>query len=72
MADRPGRVPTLCGSSKIQPTMNTAMTAEASGRLKCSPPSLTDLSRKSPMVAPKGLVSMKAAQNSNTRETLVQ
>ena len=43
--------------------MNTAITAEASGRLKASPPSLTGLSRKSPTVAPSGRVRMNAAQN---------
>ena len=52
--------------------MNAAMTAEAIGRLKASPPSLTGLSRKSPTVAPSGRDRMKAAQNRNTRETLVQ
>jgi hypothetical protein len=51
--------------------MKTAMTTEASGRLKASPPSLTGLSRKSPMVAPRGRVRMKAAQNSATREMSV-
>ena len=42
--------------------MNAAMTAEASGRLSASPPSLTGLSRKSPTVAPSGRLKMKAAQ----------
>jgi hypothetical protein len=53
-------------------TINTAMTAEAIGRLNAKPPSLTGLSRKSPTVAPSGRVRIKAAQNKNTRETLVQ
>ena len=52
--------------------MNTAMTAEAIGRLSAMPPSLRGLSRKSPTVAPSGRVRMKAAQNRKTRETLVQ
>ena len=52
--------------------MNAAITAEASGRLRASPPWSSGLSRKSPTVAPSGRVRMKAAQNSATRETLVQ
>jgi len=48
--------------------MNTAITADAIGRLKASPPLLTGLSRKSPTVAPSGCDRMKAAQNRNTRE----
>ena len=52
--------------------MNTAMTALAMGRLSASPPSFSGLSRKSPTVAPSGRVWMKAAQNSRTRDRLVQ
>ena len=52
--------------------MKAAMTAEASGRLRSRPPSLTGLSRKSPTVAPSGRVRMKAAQNRQTRETCVR
>ena len=52
--------------------MKTARTAEAIGRLKASPPSLTGLSRKSPTVAPSGRDRMKAVQNKNTRDTVVQ
>ena len=52
--------------------MNTAMTAEASGRLSAMPPSLRGLSRKSPTVAPSGRVRMNAAQNKKTRETFVR
>ena len=44
----------------------------AIGRLKASPPSLTGLSKKSPSVAPSGRDRMKAAQNKNTRDMLVQ
>ena len=52
--------------------MNAAITADAMGRLKARPPSLTGLSRKSPTVAPSGLVRIKAAQNKKTRDVLVQ
>ena len=52
--------------------MNVAITADAMGRLKARPPSLTGLSRKSPTVAPSGLVRIKAAQNKKTRDVLVQ
>src|ERR1700683_2645048 len=69
---RPGWEPARCGRTSRQPRMKTAITAEASGRLKARPPSLTGLSRKSPTVAPSGRVRMKAAQNSVTRETSVQ
>jgi hypothetical protein len=48
--------------------MQAPMTAEAIGRLKANPPSLTGLSRKPPTVAPSGRDKMKAAQNKNTRE----
>ena len=37
----------------------TAITAEASGRLKLRPPALTGLSRKSPRVAPSGRVRIR-------------
>lgn len=52
--------------------MIAAMTAEASGRLRSRPPWLTGLSRKSPTVAPRGRVKMKATQKRATRDTLVQ
>ena len=52
--------------------MNTAMTADAIGRLNAMPPSLRGLSRKSPTVAPSGRVRIKAAQNKKTRDKLVQ
>jgi hypothetical protein len=42
--------------------INAAMTAEASGRLKASPPWLTGLSRKSPTVAPSGRVKIKVEE----------
>jgi hypothetical protein len=51
--------------------MNTAITADASGRLNAGPSWLTGLSRKSPAVVTSGRVRMKALQNSNTRETFV-
>ena len=44
---------------------------EASGRLKSSPPLPWGLSRKSPTVAPKGRVRMKAAQKRAGREMRV-
>src|SRR5215475_3381585 len=69
--DTPGCRPARCGRINRQTTINAAMIADASGRLKFNPPSLTGLSKKSPRVAPNGLVSMKAAQNSSTRERLV-
>src|ERR1700681_3947666 len=69
---RPGCEPARCGRTRRQPRIKTAMTAEASGRLKARPPSLMGLSRKSPTVAPNGRVRMNAAQNSVTRDTLVQ
>src|SRR6185503_12126514 len=68
----PGCRPARCGSSATQPTMNTARISEARGRLSARPPWLTGLSRKSPTVAPSGRVRMNAAQNRNTRETLVE
>ena len=46
--------------------ISTAMTAEAIGRLKASPPCSMGLSRKSPTVAPSGRVRINAAQNSRT------
>lgn len=52
--------------------MKTAITAEAIGRLRCRPPWLTGLSKKSPTVAPNGRVRINAAQNSRTRETVVR
>ena len=57
---------------KTQHDDETAMIAEASGRLKARPPWLTGLSRKSPTVAPSGRVRMNAVQNNVTRETDVQ
>jgi hypothetical protein len=51
--------------------MKTAMTADAIGRLSARPPALTGLSRKSPTVAPSGLVRMNAAQKRTTRDILV-
>ena len=56
----------------MQPIMINAITNEAMGRLKASPPWSNGLSRKSPKVAPSGRVKMKAAQNSPTRDTSVQ
>ena len=51
--------------------MTTASTDEASGRLtRAHRPS--GLSRKSPTVAPSGRVRMNAAQNRQTRLTLVR
>ena len=44
----------------MQPTMNTAITAEATGRLSAMPPWFSGLSRKSPTVAPSGRVRMNA------------
>src|SRR5512135_1586062 len=67
----PGCVPGLCGMSRMHATMKAARIAEASGRLKSSPPSSCGLSRKSPTVAPSGRVRMNAAQNNSTRETSV-
>jgi hypothetical protein len=52
--------------------MKIAMAADASGRFKANPPSLTGLSRKSPTVAPSGRDRIKAAQNRKTRETCVK
>ena len=52
-------------------TIAAANTAEASGRLKSSPPLATGLSRKSPTVAPSGRVRMNAAQNKAMRLALV-
>ena len=52
--------------------MNVAITADAMGRLKARPPSLTGLSRKSPTVAPSGLVRIKAAQNKRPANTTTQ
>ena len=52
--------------------MNTAITADAIGRLNARPPSCTGLSSRSPTVAPSGRVRMKAAQNRRTFETLDQ
>jgi hypothetical protein len=57
--------------SSRQATMKTAMTADAIGRLSASPPLFTGLSRKSPTVAPSGLVRMNAVQNRSTREIFV-
>src|SRR5438045_4967754 len=51
--------------------MKTAMTADAIGRLSAGPPAFTGLSRKSPTVAPSGLVRMNAAQKRTTRDILV-
>ncbi len=62
----------FCGSSRRQVTMKAPIAAEASGRLNATPPSLTGLSRKSPTVAPSGRDRMNAAQNKNTRNTLVR
>ena len=56
----------------MQAIMKTVMIAVASGRLTFSPPSLSGLSKKSPTVAPRGRVRMKAAQKSRTCEILVQ
>lgn len=56
----------------MQPTMKTINKADASGRLKSSPPFGCGLSSRSPTVAPSGLVGMKAAQNRKTREMFVQ
>src|SRR6185437_5644663 len=69
---RPGCEPARCGRTSRQPRIKTAIRAEASGRLRSRPPSLTGLSRKSPTVAPSGRVRMNAAQNRRTRDTLVQ
>src|SRR5512147_218570 len=52
--------------------MIAAMTAEAIGRLRASPPWSSGLSRKSPRVAPSGRVRMNAAQNNRTHDTSVQ
>ena len=57
---------------RISPIIIAAITTEAIGRLKASPPWSNGLSSKSPNVAPSGRVRMKAAQNSKTRDTLVQ
>ena len=52
--------------------MKVAMTAEAIGRFKARPPSLTGLLRRSPTVAPSGRERIKAAQNKKIRETFIQ
>ena len=52
--------------------MNAPITADAMGRLKARPLSLTGLSRKSPTVAPSGRVRINAAQNKKTRDVLLQ
>ena len=52
--------------------MKVPITAEAIGRLKAKPPSLTGLSRKSPTVAPSGRDRMKAGQNKKARGTFVR
>ena len=56
----------------MQPTMNTAITTDAMGRLSAMPPWFNGLSRKSPTVAPSGRVRMNAAQNNATREMFVR
>lgn len=56
----------------MQPTMNTASTADAAYRLSAIPPLESGLSRKSPTVAPSGRARMKAAQNKNVRDMFVQ
>ena len=66
MASRPLRM------TNISTTIAAAITRDASGRLSAMPPWSTGLSRKSPTVAPSGRVSTNAAQNSTTRDTLVQ
>ena len=68
----PGCRPGLCGSTKISKTITAKITPDARERLRSRPPALIGLSRKSPTVAPSGRVNMKAAQNSNTRETVVR
>src|SRR6516165_10934665 len=65
---RPGWLPARCGMSSMQARMNTAMIAEARGRLTLRPPSAIGLSKKSPKVAPSGRVRMNAVQNSTTCE----
>src|SRR5207244_3521109 len=62
----PGCRPARWGRMRIKPTMTTARTAEASGRLHSRPPLSSGLSRKSPTVAPRGRVRMNAAQNRKT------
>ena len=52
--------------------MKAAMTSDARGRLRLSPPFLMGLSSKSPTVAPSGRVRMNAAQNKSTCDTFVQ
>ena len=55
----------------MHPIMTTAMIAVAAGRDTLSPPCTKGLSKKSPTVAPSGLVRMNAAQNSATRYRLL-
>jgi hypothetical protein len=68
----PGCRPARCSNRRMHPIMKAAITADAMGRLRANPPWSTGLSRKSPIVAPRGRVKMNAAQNSSTRDTLVQ
>ncbi len=57
---------------RMQATMNTAMIAEAIGRLTFMPPCATGLPKRSPTVAPSGRVRINVIQNSVTRDTPVQ
>jgi hypothetical protein len=68
----PGCTPARCGRMRRHPSIKAARIADASGRLKARPPWSLGLSRKSPTVAPSGRVRMNAAQNSVTRDMLVQ
>ncbi len=52
----------------MRATMSAARTTDAVYRLNARPPCANGLSRKSPTVAPSGLVRMKAAQNRSTSD----
>src|SRR5882672_8905017 len=52
--------------------MKPSRAADAEYLLSASPPALRGLSRKSPSVAPSGLVRINAAQNREVLEVLVQ
>ena len=58
--------------SKISTTITATRIAVAVVRLNANPPWSIGLSNRSPSVAPSGRVRMKAAQNRNTRDTLVK
>ena len=61
-----------CGMRVTQAMMLASKTSEATQRLKFRPPSATGLSRRSPSVAPRGRVKIKAAQNRVVRDAVVQ